>query len=611
MPESIADSSDESVEASAAAFPDASAKAPAEPSGGASVRGATGRAAAFVGRFSAEPAEPTLALLAALRADLDAAGFRVARIEALWEQSAVDGRSHPGRALQRGHRAPALLALDHVLAGLGDDAEADATRALAALVRVFVLGAPADRAALELALPALGVDGAVELGLLRERTGATAPLGPTAPLGDVSSLVDLRPYAFADASGEGEWWIASDLGELALVGDSGAGPALAEDHVLGVGGATTTLSGLLLQRAAGRTLDLGTGSGIQALHAARFSERVVATDISERALAFARFTAALNGVDGIEFRLGSLYEPVAGERFDRIVSNPPFVITPRRPEVPSYEYRDGGMAGDELVESVMRGAAEHLEPGGIAQLLANWEYRVVASPDTGEGIADGLERVIGWLEDGGLEYWIVERERQDPSEYAETWIRDGGTRPGTAEFERLHAAWLEDFAERGVESVGFGYVLLRRPANGEPARLARAERLHGPLGGEPGGLAAHLERSLAAIDAIEPLDDTALRGIRLEVAPDVTEERHHWPGAEQPTVILLRQGGGFGRVVDAGTALAAFVGAADGELPTGILSDAIAELLEADAEALWTELSPTLRELVAGGLLRPADAAAD
>jgi len=552
------------------------------------------------------PDAETFALLAALRTDLDAAGFRVARIEELWERTAVDGRSHPGRSLQRGHRAPALLALDHVLARLdaaadGEaDGEADRVRALAALVRLFVLGAATEPSALDHALPTLSSDGAERLGLV----GRTAA-------GAVRALVDLRPYAFADDAGEGEWWLASDLGELALVGDTsgpgpGTGPALAEDHVLGIGGATTTLSGLLLQRPARTALDLGTGSGIQALHAARFSERVVATDVSVRALAFARFAAALNEVPGIEFRLGSLYEPVAGERFDRIVSNPPFVISPRRPGVPSYEYRDGGLAGDELVEAVIRGAAAHLEPGGIAQLLANWEYRVTADPETGEGIADGLERVAAWLDGTGLEYWIVERERQDPSEYAETWIRDGGTRPGSAEFERLHTAWLEDFAERGVESVGFGYVLLRRPAGGAPARLARAERLHGPLGAESGGLGAHLERALAAMDALAPLDDEALRGIRLEVAADVTEERHHWPGAEQPTVILLRQGGGFGRVVDAGTALAAFVGAADGELPAGVLSDAIAQLLEADGAELWAELAPTLRELVAGGLLRPA-----
>lgn len=524
---------------------------------------------------------PAAALIAALVADLAHADFTVGAIEALWGGGAAAESTHPGAALRRGHRVPALRALDH------------ATNAptLTTLVRLFVLGVPVASAALVEALPTLALAGAVELGLV-------VADGPT-----VRPIADLRPYAFQDAAGEGEWWIASDPGELAT------GGPLAEEHVLGVGGASMTLSGLLLQEHVGSTLDLGTGCGIQAMRAARFSDRVVATDISARALRYARLNAALNAVEGIEFRQGSLYEPVAGERFGRIVSNPPFVITPRQPGVPSYEYRDGGMIGDGLVEAVVRGAAAHLEPGGIAQLLGNWEYP--ATGEGGDGLetdegGDGLERIAGWAAASGLEYWIMERERQDPSEYAETWIRDGGTRPGTPQFESMHAAWLEDFAVRGVESVGFGYVLLRRPREGEMPRLARAERLHGPLGDNPRGLGAHLAEVLAASDLVDALDDAGLRSLRLEVAPDVTEERHHWPGAEQPTVILLRQGGGFGRTIDAGTGRAALVGAADGELALGVLSDAIAELLEVDPAELWDELGQAARELVAGGLLRPA-----
>ncbi|WP_394552745.1 methyltransferase [Agromyces sp. MMS24-JH15] len=524
------------------------------------------------------PDADTVALVDRLRADLEAARFDVEAIEAFWDRGVAAAGTHPGAALARGHRVPAARALAKAAAP---------DRTLATLVGFLLLGLPVSADDLAGALPALGVAGAEQLGL-----------GASDADGRVRPLLDLRPYAFADAHGEGQWWIASDPGELALGGE------LPEDHVLGVGGASTTLSRLLLQRPARRTLDLGTGSGIQALHAARFSDRVVATDLSARALAIARFTALLNRIDDIEFRAGSLYEPVRGERFDRIVSNPPFVITPRVDGVPSYEYRDGGLVGDGIVEAVVRGAAEHLEAGGIAQFLANWEYR--ARP--GEDPVDGLDRVAGWAVASGLEYWIVEREQLDPSEYAETWIRDGGTRQGTPAFEALHDAWLDDFAARGVTAIGFGYVLLRRPASGFPATPARAERRHGASGENPGGLGMHLDAVLEASDLVDALDDDALRGLALEVAPDVTEERHHWPGQEQPTAILLRQGGGFGRVIDAGTALAALVGAADGTLPAGVLSDAIADLLDADPAALWAELAGEVRALVHDGLLRPAAA---
>lgn len=505
-------------------------------------------------------------LVSALRADLAAARYRVDHLDSLWGAAAE-------AALQRGNRVPASRAL-----AASDDPSA-------VLARLFVLGETADAGALAAALPTLGVLGAVELGLVEREAERVRP------------LLDLRPYAFVDPHGAGEWWIASDLGELAT------GAPLRVDHVLGVGGASTTLASLQFPDDVDSVLDLGTGCGIQALHARRFARRVVATDISERALGFARLNAALNAVDGIEFRLGSLYEPVADERFDRIVSNPPFVITPRTEGVPEYDYRDGGMVGDALVEAVVRGAAEHLEPGGVAQLLANWEYR---------GDADGLERAAAWA--GGLEHWFVEREVQAVAEYAETWIRDGGTRQGTPAFDRLYDAWLDDFEARGVDHVGFGYVLLRRPDDEDAsattpaagsAPLARVERRHGAIGANPAGLGGHLAQSLAAHDLLAHLGDEALRALMLTVAADVTEERHHWPGAEQPTVILLRQGGGFGRAVDAGTALAAFAGAADGELPAGVISDAIAQLLEVDPAELWRELAPQLRELVVGGLLVP------
>ena len=165
------------------------------------------------------------------------------------------------------------------------------------------------------------------------------------------------------------------------------------------------------------------------------------------------------------------------------------MITPRNVGVTAYEYRDGGLEGDALVESVVAGAADHLEPGGIAQLLGNWEYRADA---------DGLDRAAAWAGDAGLDAWIIERERQDPALYAETWIRDGGTRPGSAEFDAMSAAWLDDFERRGVTGVGFGYLTLRRPRGARSFR--RVERIDAPLGEGASALGAHLESCLAAPD---------------------------------------------------------------------------------------------------------------
>ncbi len=514
------------------------------------------------------------ALIARLAADLDAADFTVEALTALWGEEAA-------AALHRGQRVPALRALTNLQenrvetppsgtddARGGDNLLRFRGDALATLARAFVLGMPVPPPALDAALPSLGATGAVTLGLVDD---------------DGRPLLDLRPYSFVDGRGVVSWWIASDLGELAL------GHAIPEHHVLGVGGASMTLSGLMVPTPVALALDLGTGCGIQALHAARHAERVIATDISVRALELARFNAALNGVTNIEFREGSLFEPVAGQRFGHVVSNPPFVITPRGAEgVPAYEYRDGGMVGDALVASVIRGVEAQLEPGGVAQLLGNWEY----------GAQDGLARVEQWVRFTGLDAWAVERERQSVEQYAETWIRDGGTRPGP-EFDQLYDAWLDDFASRGVTGVGFGYVTLRRPLTGGPT-LRRFERLDGALGGSLGERVAGL---LAAHDWLQARDDAALAAESLTVAPDVTEQRHYWPGDEHPTVMDLRQGAGFARTVPLGTALAAVVGACDGTLPLGVICGAVADLLEVDAAELQAEVMPQVRELVLTGQL--------
>ena len=526
------------------------------------------------------------AAAATLREDLAAAGFTVDGVERVLGPVA-------SAALHREQAVPARRALrDRGREG------ADPTAALAAL---FLLGDDVPRRALDAALGRTGVDGARRLGLV-EAAGA----------GDddaVRALVDLRPYAATDAAGPVTWWLSSDLGELAT------GRRLAPDHVLGAGGASLTLAQVTVRTPVGRVLDLGTGCGIQALHAARHARAVVGTDISRRALGFAAFNAALDAAfdeasgpaagaahhgpatGRVELREGSMLEPVAGERFDLVVSNPPFVITPRAAggALPDYEYRDGGRSGDDLVRDLVTGVGAVLEPGGVAQLLGNWEHRRGVPWD---------ERVGAWLAEAGLDGWVVQREVLDPAEYAETWIRDGGTTPERepAAWAAAYGAWLDDFAARDVEAVGFGIVTLRRPLAGARPTLRRLEEHTGSVR-QP--LGAHLAASLAAHDWLAARDDAALAGERLAVAPDVPEGRFHTPGAPDPTVVLLRQGDGLGRAVRATTGLAALVGASDGELTVGQLVGAIAALFEVGAEDLAGELLPDVRGLVRDGFLAP------
>ncbi|MFD6444928.1 methyltransferase [Promicromonospora sp. NPDC060204] len=516
-------------------------------------------------------------LVASLRDDLSSSAYDVDGVEDVLGPLAA-------AALHREQALPARRAVAAATAGR-PPSDRDPRATLAGL---FLLGAAVPRAALDRALPTTGTAGAERLGLVTAQGSGADD--------EVRAVVDLHPYSSVDAVGDARWWLASDLGELAT------GGRLATDHVLGAGGASLTLAQVTVRNPTGRVLDLGTGCGIQALHAARHARQVVATDISRRALSFARFNAALNQPDGaeLELRHGSLLEPVAGERFDLVVSNPPFVITPHAgaagravaDAIGDYEYRDGGRAGDDLVRDLVLGVGDVLAPGGTAQLLANWEHR------RGEPWA---ERVGRWLDEAGLDGWIIQREVLDPAEYAETWIRDGGTTPDREPdaWAAAYGAWLDDFASRDVEAVGFGIVTLRRPASG-PVTLRRLEEHTGSVR-QP--LGAHIARSLAGHDWLAARDDAALAAAHLVTAADVTEERYLTPGAADPNVVVLRQGDGLGRGVHASSPLAALVGACDGELSVGQIVGALASLFEVPVDALAAELLPAVRGLVRDGFL--------
>jgi len=452
---------------------------------------------------------------------------------------------------------------------------------VALLTRLLTLGEILTRADVDRALPRLGADGAARCGLVA--------CGGAGRDDAARALIDVRPYANADGDDEVSWWIASDTGEAVT------SRQLEGDHVLGIGGATTTLASVTMRATVGRVLDVGTGSGIQALHASLHAREVVATDVSERALAFAEFNRRLNAPPAAwDLRLGSLLEPVAGETFDLVVSNPPFVITPAG--TPSFEYRDGGFGGDGIVKCLVTNVGSVLAPGGVAQFLGNWEIHKGQS---------WTERLVGWLDDAAaagwpLDAWIIQRDVLDAAEYAETWLRDAGMIPerGRDAFDAAYEAYVSDFDARGIEGIGFGIVTLRRPV-GAPT-LRRLEEHEGEL---PVPLGPHVAEAIAAHDWLASRSDAELLAQRYVVAGDVTRETYGRPTSFDPEHILLRQGGAFGRAIKADTALAGFVGTCDGQLTAGQIAHALAALLDVPPGRMVEGLAPAIRELVRDGIL--------
>jgi methylase of polypeptide subunit release factors len=480
-------------------------------------------------------------------------------IERLRAALVAAGYTHDAVVELLGHQAHA---------GLGRNETTPAMRRtrdgspLSTLVRLFLLQAAVPRAGADAALPGL-VDALTAERLLEHSAG------------EVTALVDCRPYA----DDERDLWVLSDL----TPGLDGRPLAVTADHVLGISPASTSLAQLTLRHEVDRSLDLGTGCGVQALHLAGHSREVVATDVNARALWLAGLNAVLNDAQGITLRAGSLFEPVAGDRFDLITTNPPFVISPPGGDV--LTYRDSGMPGDSVVEQVVRQAPAHLTDGGWCQVLANWTILRDRPWD---------ERLADWLGDETTAL-VVQREVLDPAAYVELWLKDAGLH-GAPDYRARYDAWLGWFEEQQIEGVGFGWINLRT-APGPKTFLDHPYAVEQPI--TP--TVAAWGQAAALLSA---RDDENLLRMHPVVAADVRQETVGRPGATDPEAIVLRQQRGLRLARRADTLLAGFVGAADGDLSTEQLLGALATLLDRDVEQVREEYLPQVRALVEQGYLR-------
>ena len=461
-----------------------------------------------------------------------------------------------------------MLLGDEVVASFGRGRPAAARQALAAddsplatLVRLLLLGddVPHDKVA-----GALPLEDAAPL---LTRNGQA-----------VRAAYDVRPYA-AD---EHDWWVVSDRTDA-------TGRPVRGDHVLGVGHASTTLAGLTVRRPVERALDIGTGCGVQALHLSTHARSVTATDVVDRALRLAATSFALSDVD-VDLLVGDLVEPVEGREFDLVVCNPPFVVGPS----PRFAYRDADWsrspdgAADALSRAAVRSAAAVLADRGVAQLLVNWLHV------RGE---DWRDRVASWVADLGVDALLMERGAQEVADYVETWLADAGE-TGDDERAEQWRAWL---VERGVEAVGFGWVVLRRGA--APHRVAVEsvlQEVEQPLG-------SAVEEWLDRLDWLRGADDDTVLRARLRAANGVRLEASARPGdgGWQDETRRLVLSSGFRWSLECDDAVAAVVAGCDGSRPLSDLLDVLVLATGVPAVEFTPSLCNAVRGLVDRGLLEP------
>lgn len=431
------------------------------------------------------PAAPTLARLG--RA-LAAAGY---------SEDALSGRlRHPSTL----DASPADRPLHLALLDEGD--------ALATLARLFLVDEPTSASDAARALRPLELAELAAEGLLAREEGA------------VRSPFRIQPHA-----------------GLLVASDHGFSPDAGPDYVGGVNPAARTLASLTIRAGLDSALDLGTGCGVQALALARHTGTVLATDVNPRAVFLACLNAGLNELSNVTCRSGSWFDPAGGARFDLIVSNPPFVISPDT----EFEFRDGGLARDGVSRLVATEAARHLTDGGFAQVMCNWVH---------EPRGDPAAPVRAWVEGGGCDALLLHHQSFDPLRYAAVWNRHlSEARPPA--FARSFERWLDHYRREGIEAIGAGLVTLRRRASGGGWFLGLEASGRPPAGGGDQVLRIFSAQDrLAALPSERALLDNAfapVEGHRIDQALTYRDGRH----ARHPAVIRLDAGAGIEAKVDA------------------------------------------------------------
>jgi len=318
------------------------------------------------------------------------------------------------------------------------------------VISLFVLGLPGNRDSIEQALDAENIDILCRIGLCTLEGNILHANFTLLPFEDLLIATD-KVFINVDDFIKDEY--------------------LSSDNLVWRLDKTSYIMARGLVRAPCKTaLDLGCGSGLQALLLSHYAEKVTGVDINPRAVNLAKFNTRLNGIGNVEFVCGDLYQPVVDRKFDMIVSNPPSA-----PGLVKAWNREGGISGRELVDEILAGVKEHLEYGGICQSTLH----------------------LGFNEDKDIIFWLNRSlpekdfkclviEHADQKDAVEYCLQEAYQKSGPrdyATFQRTYQIYRAGLKASGIEWVRFGLLSAKFIGKEHPLALKSADLVNDHLSG--------------------------------------------------------------------------------------------------------------------------------
>lgn len=283
------------------------------------------------------------------------------------------------------------------------------------------------------------------------------------------------------------------------------------DAVMGPSKVTGLFERAILRNHGRSLLDIGTGCGVLSVMAAAFSDRVIGTDINARAIEFARFNAALNGITNAQFIAGDALAPVKGRKFTHILANPPFFIAASK----RLTYSDSPLELDGFVRKLVTEAPAYLEDNGIFQMICEW-VQIEGEP--------WQDRLRSWTEKSECDVFILLGPVSKALDYSERRYQEAGGLYGKIS-EDLLSERLSYLREHRVEYVLSGVITMRKRAPANWFAVVDGKHI------EAAGSAA-VEEQLDCLTLLSDHDDGRWLNIKLRLSPQTEVTQSHNLGAE-------------------------------------------------------------------------------